>query len=118
MQISTAQASYKNNNGNGLDVEITDMGLAKGMMALAGWIGIEQESVTESGFEKTYKKGKVLVHEQWDNRTSTGEYSTILADRFSVKVSGQAANIDALKEAARDIDLAGLAALKDEGVTK
>lgn len=118
LQISTAQASYKNNTGNGIDVEITDMGLAKGMMALAGWVGIEQESVTESGFEKTYKKGKVLVHELWNNRTSTGEYSTILVDRFSVKVSGEAADIDALKEVARGIDLAGLAALKDEGVTK
>ena len=118
MQISTAQASYTNNTGDGIDVEITDMGLAKGMMALVGWVGIEQESVTDSGFEKTYKKGKVLFHEQWDNRTSTGEYSTILADRFSVKVSGEAANIDALKEAVRSVDLAGLAALKDEGVTK
>jgi hypothetical protein len=117
-QISTAQASYKDSDGNILKAEITDMGLAKGVMALAGWAGVEKESVTESGFEKTYKKGKEMVHEQWDSRARSGEYSTILGNRFSVKISGKAADIDTLKKAANSMNLAGLAALKDEGVTK
>ncbi len=94
------------------------MGLAKGVMALAGWVGAEKESVTKTGYEKTYKKGKELVHEQWDKQTSSSEYSTVLGARFTVKVSGGAADINALKEAAGSIDLQGLAALKDEGVTK
>lgn len=116
MQISTAEASYEDNSGNGLRVEITDMGLAKGVMALAGWIGVEKESITETGFEKTYRKGQTFVHEQWDKQASSGEYAIIVGDRFSVKVSGNTANISALKDAAAGIDLDGLAALKDEGV--
>jgi len=117
-QFSTAQASYKDSDGNTLKAEITDMGLAKGVMALASWAGVEKENVTENGFEKTYKKGKEMVHEQWDNKTHSGEYSTILGNRFSVKISGKAPDIDTLKKAANSMNLAGLAALKDEGVTK
>lgn len=117
-QISTAQASYEDSKGQSLNVEITDMGLAKGVMALAGWVGVEKESITDNGYEKTYKKGKELIHEQWDKQAQSGEYSTILGERFSVKVSGAGADISVLKDAANAIDLEGLAALKDEGVTK
>jgi hypothetical protein len=117
-QTSMAEASYGDDSGNTLQVEIIDMGLAKGVMALAGWIGVEQERVTENGYEKTYKNGGKYVHEQWNRQTSSGEYSTILGERFSVKVSGGAAGIEVLRDAANSLDLAGLAALKDEGVTK
>jgi Yip1 domain len=117
-QISTAQASYKDDSGHNLEVEITDMGLAKGVMALAGWAGVEQEKSTEDGFEKTYKQGSRMVHEQWDSKSHTGEYTTIVANRFSVKISGEAADIDVLKNAVQSMDLSGLEALKDEGMTK
>jgi hypothetical protein len=117
-QTSTAEASYVDGNGNTLHVEIIDMGLAKGVMALAGWVGVEQERVTENGYEKTYRKGREYVHEQWDRQTASGEYGTILGERFTVKVSGEAAGIEVLKDAANSIALAGLAALKNEGVTK
>lgn len=116
MQISTAEASCEDQSGNGLRVEITDMGLAKGVMALAGWMGVEKESITETGFEKTYRKGKTFVHEQWDKQASSGEYAIIVGDRFSVKVSGNGKDISALKDAVASIDLDGLATLKDEGV--
>ena len=42
----------------------------------------------------------------------------VVADRFTVKVSGDAKRIDDLKDAVNEIDLAGLQALKDEGVTE
>ncbi len=116
MQISTAEASYTDQSGNGLHVEITDMGVAKGVMALAGWVGVEQDRVTETGFEKTYRKGKAFVHEQWDKQASSGEYGIIVGERFSVKISGSSTDISKLKDAANSINLDGLAALKDEGV--
>ncbi len=117
-QISTAQASYRDDKGQVLSVEITDMGLAKGVMALAGWAGVEKESSTADGFEKTFRKGSQIVHEQWNSKSHSGEYTTIVGNRFSVKVSGEAAGIDTLKEAAEDLNLTGLEALKDEGIKK
>jgi hypothetical protein len=118
MQITTAEASYEDKEGNGLRLEITDMGLAKGLLALAGWVGIEKETVNESGSEKTYQKGSSFVHEQWDKRSSSGEYTIIVGGRFSVKVTGKATGISALKDAASSVNLDGLAALKDEKVKK
>jgi hypothetical protein len=116
LQVSTAQGTYEDQSGNGLQVEITDMAAVKGIMGLAGWVGVEQERVTETGYEKTYKDGQVLVHEQWDRQAGSGEYSLIVGERFNVTVTGSAPDIGILKNAARGIDLEGLAALKDEGV--
>jgi hypothetical protein len=40
----------------------------------------------------------------------------VLGERFSVKVSGEASSITELKSAVASLDLAGLEALKNEGV--
>ena len=117
-QISSATASYENGSGNMLDVEITDMGVAKGVMALAGWFGVEQEKTTETGYEKTYKQGNDFVHEQWDSLNGSGEYSKIVGQRFMVKITGSAVDIEVFRDAMKGIDMAGLEALKNEGVKK
>ena len=72
VQVSTGSARYVDANGTRLELEITDMGGAKGIMALAGFAGIEQDRQTEYGYEKTYKQDGRLVHEQWDNSSRSG----------------------------------------------
>ncbi|MFZ1390821.1 MAG: Yip1 family protein, partial [Dokdonella sp.] len=56
VQVSTGHASYRDADNNELQLEVTDMGGAKGIMALAGFAGIESEKQTEYGYEKTYKQ--------------------------------------------------------------
>ena len=117
MQISKATATYSDGANRTLQLEIVDAGSLKGVVGFASsWAGVEQESQTDSGYDKTYKNGGQLVHEQWNNNTKVGEYSTFVADRFSVKVSGQASDISDLKRAAASINTSGLAALKNSGV--
>jgi hypothetical protein len=117
MQISKATATYSNGANRTLNLEITDAGSLKGLVgAASGWAGVERESQTDSGFDKTYKSGGQLVHEQWNKQTQSGEYTTFIAERFSVKVSGQASDIDDLKRAAATINTSGLAVLKNSGV--
>jgi len=117
MQISKATATYSDGANRTLQLEIVDAGSLKGVVGFASsWAGVEQESQTDSGYDKTYKNGGQLVHEQWNNNTKSGEYSTFIADRFSVKVSGQASDISDLKRAAASINTSGLAALKNSGV--
>jgi len=116
MQISKATATYSDGANRTLNLEITDAGSLKGLVGLAsGWAGVERESQTDSGFDKTYKSGGQLVHEQWNKQTQSGEYTTFIAERFSVRVSGQASGIDDLKRAAATIDTSGLAGLKNSG---
>jgi hypothetical protein len=117
MQVSKAMASYSDGATRRLELEITDTGSLKGLVGFAGsWAGVEQDRETDSGYEKTYREGGRLTHEKWDNQTHHGEYGVIIADRFSVSVSGEAAGIGDLKSALSGVDLAGLNALRDAGV--
>lgn len=120
VQVSTGQASYIDANNSRLELEITDMGGAKGIMALAGFAGIEQDRQTEYGYEKTYKQGGRLIHEQWDNSSRSGEFGIILGDRFSVKLRGYGEGLDAriLKTTLGKLDLTGLEALRNQGVKR
>jgi hypothetical protein len=119
IQVSNAKATYRNPQGGAeLRLEITDTGGAKGVMALAGFAGMEQDKQTEHGYEKTYHQDGHMVHEEWDNGGS-GEFTVILGDRFVVAVHGSGvANIEALKAAVGGLNLAGLEALKNTGVKK
>lgn len=117
MQISKASATYSDGANRTLQLEIVDAGSLKGLVGFASsWAGVDQESQTDAGFDKTYRSGGQLVHEQWNNASKSGEYTAFIADRFSVRVSGQANDIGVLKHAAAGIDAGGLAALKDAGV--
>ena len=89
MQISKATATYSDGANHTLQLEIVDAGSLKGMVGFASsWAGVEQENQTDTGYDKTYMDGGQLVHEQWSNNSKSGEYSTFVANRFSVKVSG------------------------------
>jgi hypothetical protein len=117
VQISKAKATYADEGQRRLNLEITDTGSLKGLVGFAsGWAGVEQDTETDTGYDKTYKSGGQLVHEKWDSRGNSGEYGVVVGDRFSVDVSGSAASIDELKAAVASIDLAGLEALKNQGV--
>ncbi len=116
MQVSSVNATYQNDQGRDLRLEITDAGGARGFLAMSGWAGLEEEKETSTGYEKTYHADGRMVHEQWDHAHNSGEYGIVLGERFMVKVQGQAASIDALKGALAQVDLSGLEALKSEGV--
>jgi hypothetical protein len=117
VQISKASATYSDDAQRRLNLEITDTGSLKGLVGFAtGWAGVEQDNETDTGYDKTYKSGGQLVHEKWDTRGNSGEYGVVVGDRFSVNVSGSAASIDELKAAVASVNLAGLEALKNQGV--
>ncbi|MEO7935029.1 MAG: Yip1 family protein [Dokdonella sp.] len=118
VQVSTGRASYRDANNNQLDLEITDMGGAKGVMALAGIAGIESEKQTEYGYEKTYKQDGRLINESWDSNNHSGEFGIVLGDRFAVKLrgSGEGLDMNTLKSALTSLNLSGLEAMKNQGI--
>lgn len=119
IQVSNAKATYQGPQGGPeIELEITDTGGAKGVMALAGFAAIEEDKQTQSGYEKTYHQNGRMIHEEWHN-SGSGEFTVILGDRFVVAVHGSGvANVDALKAAVAGLNLAGLEALKSAGVKK
>lgn len=117
MQVATATARYGDGSGGrSLKLEVTDMGGAKGILAVASHANVEEDRQTDTGYVKTYHQGGSMIHEQWDNASKEGEYSAVIADRFMVKVEGTGASIDVLKSALGSVDAAGLSALKNDGV--
>lgn len=117
MQVAEAKARYADDSGGrSLNLEITDMGSAKGLMALASWANVEVDRQTQTGYEKTYRQGGNMIHEQWDSLSKHGEYGAVVGERFAVKIESDGADVAVLKAALGGVDLAGLAALKDEGV--
>jgi hypothetical protein len=119
MQITEARATYADDaTGRSVDLEIVDTGSAKGLLAMAGFSGVEGETETDGTVEKIYREDGRLVREYWDRPGSTGEYMVVLGERFTVKVQGGAEELDDLKAALSDVDLSELEALKDEGVKK
>jgi hypothetical protein len=117
MQISTAHANYSDGDDRNLQIEVADTGNMRGMMAVASAMAPSTEQQTDHGYQKTYTEHDRLVHESWDTQTSTGEFGVVIANRFSVKASGHAQDIDQLKKAVNDMDLDKLESLKNEGVT-
>lgn len=120
MQISTGNAVYGDDQGNRIDLEITDLGSAKGIMALAGFAGVEVDRQTSTGYEKTYKKDGNLISERWDNESRDGEFSIVVGERFAVKLNGRGntMDIERLKAAITSLDLAKLESLKHQGVKR
>jgi hypothetical protein len=116
MQLSDASAVYSDGNGHNITLEVTDSGGAKGWMSMATAMAPEEEKETDHGYEKTYTDSGRLTHEAWDTQSKSGEYSLIIAQRFSVKANGNADSIDQLKQAVGSVDLGKLESMKDSGV--
>jgi hypothetical protein len=118
MQITAARAQYSDGSGHRVNLEISDTGSMKGMMAMASAMAPESEEQTDRGYQKTYTRNGRLFHEAWDNASKSGEYGVVVAQRFSVKASGPAENIEQLKQAVDSVDLDKLESLKNEGIGK
>ena len=116
LQVSTATATYSNDSGREVRLEITDAGNAKGLLGLASWVGVEGEKEENGRHEKTFREHNRLIHQEWDSDAAYGEYTVVVGDRFTVKVEGGAGSVAELRRAAEQLDLDGLADLRTAGV--
>lgn len=116
LQVSQANATYSDDSGREVTLEITDAGTAKGLLGLAAWAGVEGEKEADGRYEKTFRDDGRLIHEEWDSNASSGQYTVVVGDRFTVKVEGAADSVSELRDAVEGLDLDGLAELRTEGV--
>src|SRR5258708_16749259 len=85
--VSKAEARYGDGAGKTVTLEISDTGGVSGIMALAGWAGIEGESEDDNGSERTQKVNGRLTHEKTSKTGGTNEFAVVLLD--PLVVSGQ-----------------------------
>lgn len=120
LQVSTAHARFEGSDGARLDLKITDVGSMKAFAALAGtgWMGVQIDKEDSDGYEKTLEFEGHPAFETYRRSGERGELKLIVAERFMVEVDGRRAKMDAVREAARAVDLAGLVKMKDVGVKR
>jgi len=118
IMVSKAEATYGDGAGKRVTLEISDTGGVSGLIAFAGWTGMEGEKEDENGSEKTEKVDGRLVHERISKNGGTNEFGIVVGDRFVIGASGRGVSTDDLKAAVSGLDLAKLESMKDVGVKK
>jgi hypothetical protein len=116
LMVSKAEATYGDGAEKQVTLEISDTGGVSGIMALAGWAGVEGESEDDSGSERTHKENGRLIHEKTTKNGGTNEFGVVVGDRFVVSAKGRGVDLGALKTAVAGLDLAKLDGMKDAGV--
>jgi hypothetical protein len=118
LMVSKAEARYSDGAGKTVTLEISDTGGVSGIMALAGWAGVQGEREDDNSSERTQKVNGRLVHEKVSKRGGTNEFAVVLADRFVVSASGNGVDVGTLKAAVSGLDLGKLESMKDAGVSR
>ena len=114
--VSQVEARYAADGAGSFSVQIMDYGAvpSAGMMGL-GWTMADVDRETSDGYEKTITLGGHRGYRTYDTAARDGELSLFVADRFLVTVSGSDVGDDQIEAALRAVDLAALAAMRDEG---
>jgi hypothetical protein len=118
IMVATAEATYGDDAGKRVNLEITDTGGASGIMGMASWAGVMGEKENDQVSERTEKVGGRLVHRSVSKTGGTNEFAIVLGDRFVVNAKGDGVDINALQAAVSSLDLAKLESMKNVGVSK
>lgn len=115
LTVSRADATFSDGQRN-IELEIVDSGGASGLMGLAAWVNVQQESEDENRIERTRRVGGRVVHEVRSKTGGTHEYGMVVADRFMVTARGRGVEFSQLESAVSSLDLNRLESLKNRGV--
>jgi hypothetical protein len=118
LMVSKAEAKYSDGAGKTVTLVISDTGGVSGIMALAGWAGVQGESEDDNGSERTLKINGRLTHEKISKTGGANEFGVVLGDRFVVSATGQGVDLAALKAGVSSLDLGKIESMKDAGVSR
>lgn len=110
MSVSEAEAQYAK-GAQHITLQVTDMGAAAGLAAMAGAFSVQSNKTTSTGYEKMSKIGGRMTTEEWDSASKDGKYGVMVGDRFMVSADGQGASMDELKAAVASVNAGTLEGL-------
>ncbi len=105
-KISQAEAKYKTDDGESIEVEILDTGgLKMGLMSMAAWASLEMDKEDDNGYERTSTVQGYKAFEKYNKRSQRSELSLLVKERFVVKATGRNMEMKRLKAAIKDLPL-------------
>jgi len=107
---SNAEATYQNGDAR-ITLKLTDLGAAGSFAAMASAVSGRTEEHTATGYKKVSTENGQLTIERYDNQDKSGEYSIIVANRFSIEADGAGVGMEALKAAVAAVGPDRVAAL-------
>ncbi|HEY1425420.1 MAG TPA: Yip1 family protein [Caulobacteraceae bacterium] len=107
---SDAEATYQNGAAR-VTLRLTDLGAAGSFAAMASAVSGEREERTATGYKKVSTDGGRLSVERFNDADKSGQYSIIVANRFSIEADGAGVGMDVLKAAVAAIGPERVAAL-------
>jgi hypothetical protein len=113
MMISRAEGDYGDAQGGHVQLVITDLGGTQMVAMMAVWANLEEDKETDAGYDKTSKINGRPVHESFQKNGSSGEYATLIDQRFLVQATGSKVDMATLQNAVNGIDAGKLAAMKN-----
>jgi hypothetical protein len=92
-------------------LQVVDLGAIGSVGASDDARGAQTTRRTAAGYESVTTAGGRTVTEQWNDRTKSGRYAVVAADRYSIAAEGQADSAAVLKAAVETVNAARLRAL-------
>ena len=117
LMVSKAEATYGDDSGKSIELELSDTGGASGLMGLAASMNVQGEKEDQYGSEKTTKVNGRMITEKVSKDGGANEYSVVVGGRFVVSAKGRGLSIGDVRNAVTSMDLAKLESMKDAGVT-
>ena len=117
LMVSKAEATYGDDSGKSIELELSDTGGASGLMGLAASMNVQGEKEDQYGSEKTTKVNGRMITEKVSKNGGANEYSVVVGGRFVVSAKGRGLSIGDVRNAVTSMDLAKLESMKDAGVT-
>jgi hypothetical protein len=110
MKVSTSTARYEADGGRRLTITISDVG-SLGMAATAAWAMVDYDRTTKDGYDRTtrFEGHKAMESVAREGDSTRAQLNIIVGDRFLVQLEGHGVEIDALRDAARRLNLRDLA---------
>jgi hypothetical protein len=117
MKASSASGSYQG-QGTSAEIKIVDASAVAGLLNMATAVAANASSESDSGFEKNTTVGGRMVHEKYDIRSKRGEVTAIVANRFTVEVTGNGLDMGTIEQYAALVDYSKLESMKDAGAQR
>ncbi len=106
--VSKAEAVYENDDQR-LEIELIDLGgMALAKVGIAAWANVEIDRESDDGYERTYTKGDVRYHEEYDSEEKEGSLKALYKGRIVLSIEAENFSAKVFEKVLKKLDVEDL----------